>query len=983
MPDEVRTLLYKSGRWEIDLAQRELRFGGSVVPLGARAFEVLGLLAQAAGELVSKNDLIDRVWPGTTVAENTLHVHISAIRRALGADRDILRNVSGRGYRLLGAWVVQAEGAQHNATNPNSTAYPDDWPQMAAEIPEPGRSSSRPTTNLPAALSELIGRDADLLEILNVSTTRRLVTLTGSGGIGKTRLAFEAARHQLPGFADGVWVAELASLSDADLVPVTVATALGLELASGTASPQSVANALGARHLLLVLDNCEHVIDAAAQMVELLLRTNPMLHVIATSREPLQIEGEWVYRVPPLAVPPEDGPETEDPLRWGAVRLFAERARAAGTKVPPDIRTATSIVGICRHLDGIPLAIELAAACVASLGIAGVAFGLGDRFKILATASRRTAPPRHQTLRGTLDWSYGLLTEPERVVLRRLAIFAGGFTPRAAVAVVADDALSAIECVQCTANLVTKSLVVIEAGDAVSRHRLLETTRAYALQHLAQAGEADVVARRHARHYLQIVLKTVEKWQTAPIQTGSADHGLEIDNVRAALDWAFSPTGDAAIALALTAATVPVWMHLSLMEECRRRAVHALAILGTGVVRNKRCEMQLYVALAASLSYTKGAVAEVGAAWAKALEIAEGMGDAAFQLRALWGLWAFNTLRGQHCAALTLAQKCHTLAATRGDLIDQRICERMIGTSRYYLGDLIGARHHVQRALAHCAAPARRRQILRFEGDERVRAQAYAARILWLQGFPDQAMRAVEGSLAEAWALNRIVAWGDALVSAACAIALWVGNLSAAEHYVETLLDYSKRHDMARWQVFGQFYQGLLAIQRGQTSEGLRMLRAAYESDLGRPIARFFLFRMAEALGCAGEIAEGLGMIEQAIIGSELREERWATAEILRIKGELLLLQGAAGAAAAAEVHFRQAINRARQQGALSWELRAATSLARMWRKEMQNEAARNLLVPIYERFGEGFATADLKAAKSLIDGISSVEAATDRVAPF
>src|SRR5258707_9128811 len=279
---------------------------------------------------------------------------------------------------------------------------------------------------------------------------------------------------------------------------------------------------------MLVLDNCEHVVDTAAQMAEALLRSSPATRVIATSREPLRTEGEWVYPVPPLAVPAEGSPDGEDPLRYGAIRLFVERASAAAPHSPPDARAAVAMAGICRRLDGIPLAIELAAARVATLGIEGLAARLDDRFQLLA-GGHRTALPRHQTLRATLDWSYELLTEPEPVLLRRLAIFAGGFTFEAARAVVADTEIAAPDVVDWVANLVAKSLVTADSGGATVRYRLLETTRAYALEKLVQAGEFDAVARRHAVRYLDLFEGAEAESETRPTDEWLAEYGPRID----------------------------------------------------------------------------------------------------------------------------------------------------------------------------------------------------------------------------------------------------------------------------------------------------------------------------------------------------------------------------------------------------------------------------------------------------------------------
>src|SRR6266851_8157891 len=395
------------GRFSVLPHRRELLAEGRPLELGGRAFDVLMALIEASGAVVSRDTLMERVWPNRIVEENSLQAQISALRRAFAADRDLIRTIAGRGYQFTGE--IRTVPARSDA-------------QASAGMPQPTPTPFCPPTNLPEPVSELIGRDAELDEILDLSASHRLVTLTGAGGIGKTRLGFAAARRLLPKFADGVWAIDLAPLSDPELVPVTVAAALGLELASGMASPLSVANALGSKQLMLVLDNCEHVIDAAARMAESLLRANPAARVIATSRELLRVEGEWVYPVPPLAVPAEGSPDGEDPLRYGAVQLFVERARAAAPHFSPNARFAAAIAGICRRLDGIPLAIELAAARAAALGVEGLAARLDDRFRLL-TGGRRTALPRHQTLRATMDWSHDLLPDAEKVILRRLAVF--------------------------------------------------------------------------------------------------------------------------------------------------------------------------------------------------------------------------------------------------------------------------------------------------------------------------------------------------------------------------------------------------------------------------------------------------------------------------------------------------------------------------------------------------------------------------------
>src|ERR1700733_14741548 len=414
MSEASANLVYVCDQWEIDLGRRELRSRGIPVPLGGRAFELVTVLVQSASELVTKDHLMERVWPGATVGEGTIHVHISAVRKALGQDRGLLKTASGRGYRLLGNWTPQQR---------EGTAAP-----VYSSLTR--TSGAPPANNFPPFITRLVGRAAAAQSVQDLVSADRAVTLTGPGGIGKTALAIKAIRYLLPDFEDGGWLVELASLSDPVLVPSTVASTLGLKLA-GEISAESVARAVGARHLLLVLDNCEHVIDAVANLAETLTRLCPRATIVATSRAVLRIEGESVYRVPPLDVPALRQAAPDTIMQYSAVELFVARTKALNAGFTPTAEDLASIAAICRHLDGIPLAIEFAAARAAVLSVQGVATGLRDRFALL-TAGRRTALPRQRTLRATLDWSHELLPDTERQLLRRLGVFAGGFTIDAA-----------------------------------------------------------------------------------------------------------------------------------------------------------------------------------------------------------------------------------------------------------------------------------------------------------------------------------------------------------------------------------------------------------------------------------------------------------------------------------------------------------------------------------------------------------------------
>jgi DNA-binding winged helix-turn-helix (wHTH) protein len=369
---------YDFGRFRLDSQRRELLADGIPVAIGSRALDVLTVLIEACGELVTKDELSMRAWSGIIVEENTLQFQISTLRKALGPDRNFIKTISGRGYSFVAEITTVA--TPEEVTNAASAA--------------PRRDLPRPN-NLPVLISNLVGRETQLSDVVALVATHRLVTLVGAGGIGKTRLGLEVARCLVPQFTDGTWLVGLGPLSGPELVLPTIATTLGLTEA-GPTTPERVAEALAPKHLLLLLDNCEHVIDASARIAEVFLQTGASLRVIATSREPLRVDGECVYRVPPLDVPTEDSPDGDDPLRYGAVRLFVERARTAEATFCPEGQAAAAIGSVCRRLDGIPLAIELAASRAAALGVGELATHLDARFDLL-TDGRRTALPQHRT----------------------------------------------------------------------------------------------------------------------------------------------------------------------------------------------------------------------------------------------------------------------------------------------------------------------------------------------------------------------------------------------------------------------------------------------------------------------------------------------------------------------------------------------------------------------------------------------------------
>ncbi len=929
------------GRYRLDRHRREFFADGRPVELGGRAFDTLVALVDGRGTVLSKDGLLRRIWPDRVVEENNLEIQISTLRKVLGADRHLIRTVVGRGYQFTG-----------DIRGPGPAVVGPSVPIQA--------------TNLPAPVSELIGREAEFRDVLSLVTAHRLVTLTGAGGIGKTRLGLEIARQLLPTFPDGVCLTDLAPVSDGALVPVTAAAALNLTLVAAAVSPEGIASAISTKRLLLVLDNCEHLVDPSARMVQALLRGSPGVSLLVTSREPLRVEGEYMYRVPPLAMPPEGTDMDEDVFRYDAVRLFLTRARAAEPRFTPDAPIAPAVAAISRRLDGIPLAIELAAACVPSFGVEGIAARLDDRFTLL-TSGNRTALPRHQTLRATLDWSCELLSEHERVVLRRLAVFAGTFALEAASAVAGSGDLSAGDVEHALAGLVTRSLVSANVSGAVPSYRLLETTRAYALERLRESGEFGALARRHAEYHCTLCERTELEWGTRPPVDWLAVYGHQIDNVRLALDWAFSPTGDAGLGMTLAVAAVPLWLHLSLVPECRARVEQAIAHLGPQVPSDPRRDMRLFLALGHTFSNSRDIGSpDMNVALTKALELAETLDDTEYRLGAMFGLYAYRLNTGDYRSALALAETFRTVAAKTADPSDALIGGRLIGVALHILGDQPAARRHIEPLVGADFTTPRRSHIIRYQFDQRVTTHCYYTRILWLQGFADQAMQIADSIVDYARTKDHLLSLLYARISGA-SIALYAGDLATADHQVRLAFDLAAKHRLETWNAWARCFGGVLVMRRGDSRAGSRLLRAALEG-LPEPVFHHYmsllLAELAEGLGGAGQIAEGLRAIDKALARAERTEERWFFSELLRKKGELLLLQGAPGA----EEWFGQALDWAGRQGALSLELRSATSLARLHQRGGRTAQARKLLAPVYRRFTEGFGTADLMTAKALLD---------------
>jgi predicted ATPase/DNA-binding winged helix-turn-helix (wHTH) protein len=948
MPGQDQRFIYKFGAWEIDLARREMRLNGAPTEVGSRAFEIVEVLLQSTGDLIDKYDLMNRVWPGAVVEENTLQAHISAIRKALGPDRGLLKTVAGRGYRLLGDWVVQRE----------------DFAPAAAE---PARSH---ITNLTAPSSALIGRKAAETQVAELLSTYRMVTMTGPGGIGKTVLAQAVGRNLL--MASGVdgFIVELAPLTDPALAPFAVATVLGLKRDGDTISLETIAREIGARRLLLVLDNCEHLIEAAARLADGLVRSCPNTTVLATSREALRIEGEYVYRVPPLDIPGQDEEGDPDILGRSAVQLLIARTRALNADFSTRREDLQLMAAISRQLDGIPLAIEFAAARVATLGLQQVAARLQDRFNLL-TRGLRTALPRQQTLLATLDWSYELLSGTEARVLRHLGVFNGGFSLDAAAAVL--DNLDVVAVDDSVAGLVAKSLVAVDLQAGDDHYRLLDTTRAYALEKLRVSDERRDAARRHAEYFQKALIQAEADSNSLPQADWQRRYGRLLSNVRAGLDWAFAKDGDKQLGAALAAAAVPLWVHLSLFGECRERTELALAQLQDGAPDSARLRMQLSAALGWSLTYSQGRARDARPALAVTLELADRLDDKDYRLRALWGLCIDQFNNGEFLKALEFAQRFTKAAEASPDPTDAMLADRLLAATLHFLGDQPAARRHIDRVNASLDFLAEKPKI--FPLDLRISTHYFRARILWLQGHADQALRLVEHNIEEGRANGHALTFCSVLGQAACPIAFLSGDFDAAERYGEMLFEHTERHAISLWRHWAGCFKGMVKVRRGDVDTGLALLRSELDrAGNARSLPRFLLplGELAASFGAANEIEKGLAAVDETLGRCKARHEQWYVPELLRIKGELTLKDSKRQSASSAEQCFSEALTMAKEQGALFWELRSALSLARLFISENRKVDARQILAPVYDAFADGLQTADAREAKSLLDGLDA-----------
>jgi predicted ATPase/DNA-binding winged helix-turn-helix (wHTH) protein len=934
------------GPFSLCVAERLLKKADEPIPLGGRALDVLIVLAERAGEVVPHKELISTVWRGVTVGDANLRAHVAAVRKALGDGRDGARyvtNVSSMGYCFV-APVTRSSAKQ--------------------PAPVTGTTTKERVQKLPPRPARMVGRDDTVRCVVEQLQALRFVSIVGPGGVGKTTVAISVAYTLIDSFHDAVFFIDLAALTDPQLVPTAVASALGLMVQSHDPLAGLVAF-IGDKKLLLVLDNCEHVIGVAAALAERIVSEAPQAHILATSREALRVQSEHVHLLYSLDCPPEDaGLTAVDVLRYPAVQLFMERAAASGYGTALSDIDAPIVTRSCRRLDGIPLAIELAAGRAGSLGIRRTADLLDNRFSLL-WHGRRTALPRHRTLNAMLDWSYNLLSEREKGVLCRMSVFVGDFTLQAAGFVASDTEIDEADVIDAVASLVAKFLISTTVLNE-STYRLLDTTRAYAAAKLAERGEADRISRRHAIFYSKF-LENDEVIQSLFREHGLSEYASHIGNVRGALGWALSDRGDVAIGIELAAWAAPLFIGLSLLEECKGWCERALAALDD-VNRGTRQEMILREAMAVSSMFTSGHSDKVRAEYERGLALAEAFQDSARQVRLFAGLNLFLTRLGDIQGALAVAEQAGKIAQAAKHPAGTVWAEWWGSIAHHFLGDQAASQLHCERGLA-LAIELETFNADFFGFDNQVSALVCLTRTLWLRGFPDQAFGIMQRALDQAASRNHPFPICVSLVYATTFL-LWTGNFPRAGDLIEQLIEHAGRYSLGTYCALGIALKGELAISRNEPETGVDLLRSALDTLRAQQynlLLISFIGALAEGLRKCGQFEEALVTVNGGIARATNSGMEWDLSELLRIKSQILAARHDRESAMSC---LTEAIAVARAQSALAWELRSTIALARILSARGQRDQARHTLALVYDRFTEGFETADLKLARALLDDL-------------
>lgn len=817
--------------------------------------------------------------------------------------------------------------------------------------------------NLPAGATNIIGREEFIKLVYHDVTRGGVVSILGAGGIGKTTVALAVAERAMGLFADGVWLIDFASLHDPELVCGSIANAVGLNVHSADVQT-ALSRFLKDREMLLVLDNCEHLAEAISSSIRQIVADAPRVRLLATSRTALRVDGEHAHRLPGLDIPPDDRELTaETALKFSAVQLFVDRARARQEDFVLNDTDAPAVVDICRKLDGIALAIELAAMRIDVFGVRSLRKQLDDRFRILG--GRRAGLERHRTMAAALDWSYGLLSEREADLLQTVSVFAGAFE--------VDDASAAFDIPRADAagmlsELGSQSLLYVDAEGQDVMYRPLESTRAYCLAKLAESGREPEIRLRHARHVWRMLERAAAGNHDAQSQQRGWLLGRLLADVRAALAWLATAPAHRILLINLTAAAATLWNELSLTDESRIHLIRAIAELENAGMSATAVEMNLQLKLAGALLFTRGNVPSVRTAVFRALHIANSLGDKTAQLQCLRVMGTHQLFSGQPKAGMSTLENFLSIAST-GDPATYPEGETHLGVGEICTGKLPMARRRMKRLYAHLNRDITDKKYAQYQYSNNVALMIVLSHAQWLTDEPDAAIETMNQAVNFALHAGHELSYSIALAWA-CMLFQWDGRWQDCERHALKLHELCEHHGIVMWQPVATFCRGAVASTQPEVrAEGIILMQQAIEDfrAIGHLVRLpYHIAVLAEALSRQGRVEEAAQKAHEALELAYVQEERWCLPEIFRLQASIALVQDLPDTT---EDLLLKSIAAADEIHSVTWRLRACNDLARLWHRQSRESEAAHLLESTLRAIS-GSTSPDVATARAILSGL-------------
>jgi predicted ATPase/DNA-binding winged helix-turn-helix (wHTH) protein len=932
------------GQFELQPYRRLLLRDRIPVKIGDRAFDLLDILIQRRGDVVAKEELIAHVWPNVFVHETNLKVNMSNLRRILGDTGQTptyIATISGRGYQFI-APVVEKAGATVEFSpalqNTESTVLPE--------------------------ICEVIGREKEIDDVVRWLEQRRMVTLVGPGGVGKTTVAIAAARGLMDAFPDGICFIDLSAHDSEAQVADVVASSLGVR-GNPIDATRAIVESVGSRKKLIILDSCEHVIHSARALVSEIFQSDTASRILVTSRERIASREETVIQIGTLPVPQGNGAlSAEEALRFASVELLVARARE-WNDFSFHSAQANAIAAICRSLDGLPLALEIAASQFDKHEPVEIVSMLDEHLASFDNWNAN-APSRQRTLRATLDWSYRLLSADEAVIFRFLSIFAGSFDLESALAVLGPLGFDAYQITIGLGALVGKSLVAAHADDVSLSYRLLDSARLYAAEQAKRDDRIGLVWDSYASHLVTLFARAEDELMWRKTSEWRAQYGPRLNDLRQALDWCFGRGGRPDVGTRLTTSALVLWDEFSNVTEAQPRIVQALAYAESRDL-DVMSLAKLAFAHAWYLMYAKQIPPESVEAWKLAIDYAQRSGELLLHLRALWGFAGYLCHTGRYERTLAILDDYRRLAVAGEQWAALPDCDWLYAVAEIYLGRLTSARDRLEKLEPNNPLISSKTHLARIVVDRSMMLRTYLSLALWVTGKPERALAIAQEVSTFDKDIRHLVSQICHAAWSRLPIAFWNDDLAALSTYTAKIRSYLEIENIQVWHPVHRFHQALVDYHDGD-KQALRAMRDAIddliESNL---IVRVpsYLGLLSEALLREDRLDDARSTIREALALADRHREAWTTPELLRISANIGL---ATGDKPGGLEELWRARHHALDIGAIFFALRASNDLADAYLADGQPQRAIGCLQPIFAHYTEGFATHDLVRSSRLLD---------------